>query len=305
MGLPRKKALLLINGFSGTGQAARSMFEILQRLTLAGYEITAYPILPSNGLSAEDIIQITDVYYDLLVCAGGDGTIHHVVNELMQHPHRPTLGYIPVGSTNDFAKGMHLPKTISKACDVIATGRDFAYDIGCFNDKYFNYIAAFGAFVNVSFSTDQKLKNALGHAAYLLNGISQLPEHVRYSCSMKIETDLGTEEGEYLFGAVYNTASVGGFPMRGVMQSRLGDGKMELLLIRKPDNILEIPQIANNLLSGNINSPYITFQQITRVHMIPDKYTSWTLDGEDGGSPAEISIRVAAAAMKIKVPFDL
>ena len=299
----REKALLLVNGSSGTGQLARGVFDIVQRLTVHGYEVTVYPILHNYGLGAEAILR--DIYqkYSLIVCCGGDGTLHHVINELMLHEKRPTLGYIPAGSTNDFARGMRIPKALEEACDVLVNGEPFAYDIGCFNDKFFNYIAAFGAFVTVSYATDQKLKNVLGHAAYLLNGISQLPENVKYSCHMTIETDEGMEEGDYLFGAVYNTTSVGGFPIRGAMQSRLGDGKMELLLIHKPDNILEVSQIANALLSGNASkNPYITFKQITHVHMIPDKDTSWTLDGEAGGSPSEIDIKVAAAAMRIMVP---
>ena len=296
------KALLLINGSAGTGKMSHSTYLIIEKLALAGYETTVFPIVPGAGLTAEGLLKDKDGQYDLVVCVGGDGTLNHVVDGLMQWEKRPILGYIPAGSTNDFAKGLSITGTPHQLCDILVTGRPMPYDIGSFNERYFNYVAAFGAFVAISYATEQRYKNMLGHAAYVLNGLSRLGENINYSCHMRVETNEGVEQTDYLFGAVYSTVSIGGIALKGQMRSELSDGMLELLLIRKPANIIEVEQIAASLLAGNVNSPYITFKQIEWARFTSPDPVNWTLDGEFGGSLEQAEIHVEKQALQIMVP---
>ena len=227
----RKKALILLNTSSGTGRAASMTLEIIKRLAQRGYEPILYPIIPKSDLVSEKILPEYEDQLDMVVCSGGDGTLNHVVQSIMQMKNRPLLSYIPTGSTNDFAKGLSIPVDFDKALDMIFNGNRFQYDIGKFNGSYFNYVAAFGAFSAVSYATDQQLKNLLGHAAYILSAIGDFPEHLSYTCHMRIETDNEVTEGDYIFGAICSAVSVGGFPIFKDANVKLNDGKMELLLI--------------------------------------------------------------------------
>ncbi len=299
-----KRMLLLINESSGRGQMSSSIYDIVERMTVAGYEVTLFPINPELGLGAENVLPVPTSVFDRIVCCGGDGTLNHVINRMMRSEDRQILGYIPTGSTNDFAYGMRLSGNVEEACGVITGGEEYAYDIGSFNERYYNYIAAFGAFVPVSYATKQKLKNTLGHAAYVLTGITQLAENMKFSCHMRIESDAGTEEGDYIFGAVSNTMSVGGITIKGTSRHQLSDGKFELFLIKKPENIMQVSEILNCLLVQSVDSPYITSKRVDWVHFEAEKDTEWTLDGEDGGAHGDVTIKVCRKAMKIMIPRD-
>ncbi|MCR5004438.1 MAG: YegS/Rv2252/BmrU family lipid kinase [Clostridiales bacterium] len=296
------KALLLINGSAGTGKMSHSTYHMIEKLSLGGYETTVFPIIPGSGFTAEALLEGKEGLYDMVVCVGGDGTLNHVVDGLMRWEKRPLLGYIPAGSTNDFAKGLSIVGPPHKLIETLTDGAPMAYDIGAFNDRHFSYVAAFGAFVAISYATEQKYKNMLGHAAYVLNGLSRLGENINYSCHMWVSTNEGSEEGDYLFGAVYSTVSIGGIALKGQMRSELSDGMLELLLIRKPNSIIDVEQIAASLLAGNINSPYITFKQIRRAKFVSTEPVNWTLDGEFGGSLSQAEIHVEKQALQIMVP---
>ena len=296
------KALVLINESAGTGKMGKECFTIIDHLAKSGYETTVYPIAPKAGRTSEKIMEGRDGQFDLIVCAGGDGTLNHVIDGLVKLEPRPILGYIPAGSTNDFAKGMGITGDINRILRILTEGEAFAYDIGAFNDRHFNYVAAFGAFVEISYATDQRYKNMFGHAAYILNGISKLQENISYSCHMRVEIDDHVEEGDYLFGAVYSTISIGGMSLRGEMRSELCDGELELLLVRKPNNIVEVEQIASKLLSGRTDSPYLVFRKIKKASFHCDQPVNWTLDGEFGGSLTDAEIEVQKEAIKIMTP---
>ncbi len=296
------KALLMINGGAGTGKLSRDCYRIVEHLARAGYRTTVFPIIPEIGLTAETILKDQDGRYDLVVCGGGDGTLNHTLDGIMHLDPRPVIGYVPAGSTNDFAKGMGITGGIERICRILVQGQPFAYDVGQFNDRYFNYVAAFGAFVAISYATEQKYKNMLGHAAYVLNGISKLQENISSSTHMRVETDYGVEEGDFLFGAVYSTTSIGGVQLKGKMRSHLHDGKLELLLIRTPKLFGDIELIAANLLAGRTDNPNIIFRQITHARFVSDTGVNWTLDGEYGGSVREANIQVEHEAVQILVP---
>ncbi len=295
----RKKALVLINKVAGTGKGANDTLEIATELAQAGYEPIIYPILPGTELVSESIINMYDGEVDMILCSGGDGTLNHVMNAVINMKKKPLLSYVPAGSTNDFARGLGIPSVRSKAIGIAVNGAPFSYDIGRMNDKFFNYVAAFGAFSQISYATDQDLKNVLGYAAYIISAVAELPQNIGYSCHMTIEADGVTEEGDYIFGAVSNSASVAGMPLFADDSIRQDDGQMELILIKKPKTFAEFNAIVGALAIKEPNNPYLTYRQVKSAKFISDQEVEWTLDGEYGGSFMETDISVMSKAVTI------
>lgn len=293
------KLLLMLNSVSGKAQLARQAYQIIEALTLRGYEVTVLPINPDRGLGTDGISESYIGQFDMVVCGGGDGTINHTVNMLLHMEKRPVLGYIPAGSTNDFARIIGIPGTVEDACRVITDGTPFSYDIGTLNGAAFNYVAAFGAFSAISYDTNQQLKNVLGYAAYILSAISELSQNLRYSCHMKIEADSFKSEDDYIFGAVCNSVSVGGMRLFENKDIRLSDGKMEMLLIKAPETVADIPLILNAIGKGELDGPYLSFHKIKEARLVAGGDTAWTVDGEFGGEMKEADIKVHARAITI------
>ncbi|MBQ4483101.1 MAG: YegS/Rv2252/BmrU family lipid kinase [Lachnospiraceae bacterium] len=299
----RKKVLILINASAGVGRAEDDTLEIASAYAKAGYEPVVYPIIPGTELISENIIEWYKGETEEVMCCGGDGTLNHVISGVMnlEKDERPVIAYIPAGSTNDFARGLNIPDNRDEAVEVAVRGKKFTYDIGRMNDRYFNYVAAFGAFSKISYDTDQDLKNAFGYAAYVINAIINLPQNISYSCKMRIDMGGETEEGEYVFGSVCNSVSVGGMKLFENVGVKLDDGKLELLLIRSPKNISELNSILTALAKGDTDNPYIIFREIESARFISDEEVSWTLDGEYGGESRKTEIEVMRKAVTIKV----
>ena len=295
----RKKALVLINKSAGTGKAGTDTLNIVTRLAEEGYEPIVYPIIPGTDLTSEKIIGDYDGEVSMILCSGGDGTLNHVMNAIMDLKEKPVLSYIPAGSTNDFAKGLGIPSAMSKAIDVAVNGTPFTYDVGRINGRYFNYVAAFGAFSKVSYATDQDLKNVLGYAAYVISAIAELPQNIGYSCHLQIEADDFIEEGDYIFGAVSNSASVAGMTLFANDDIKQDDGQMELLLIRSPKNLADFNGILAALAVREPDNPHITYRQVSKVHIVSDEEMEWTIDGEFGGAYKETNIEVINKAITI------
>lgn len=295
----RKKALVLINKSAGMGKAGTDTLNIVTRLAEEGYEPIVYPIIPGTDLTSEKIIGDYDGEVSMILCSGGDGTLNHVMNAIMDLKEKPALSYIPAGSTNDFAKGLGIPSVMSKAIDVAVNGTPFTYDVGRINGRYFNYVAAFGAFSKVSYATDQDLKNVLGYAAYVISAIAELPQNIGYSCHLQIEADDFIEEGDYIFGAVSNSASVAGMTLFANDDIKQDDGQMELLLIRSPKNLADFNGILAALAVREPDNPHITYRQVSKVHIVSDEEMEWTIDGEFGGAYKETNIEVINKAITI------
>lgn len=303
--MEKKKALILINAAAGTGKAANQILDIVVKLAQHGYEPVVYPVIPKTPFISEKILAEHDGQVELVLCSGGDGTLHHVIQGVMAMRHKPTLGYLPTGSTNDFARTLRLPTDFSSALDVAVGGQPFTYDIGRLNGCYFNYVAAFGAFSAVSYATSQWLKNVFGRGAYILTSLAELPEHLRYSSHMTITTDKETIEGNYLFGAICNSLSVGGVKLSAAEEVRLNDGKLELVLIKTPQKLQQLRQIVTDLKRGVLNTPFITFRQINSARIVADEPTAWTVDGEFGGKSMVTDIKVIPKAITIAAPKHL
>lgn len=298
-----KKIALFVNGKSGTGSLQNQTYRIIENLSVDGNEITVSPINPDKSLFSDDIIRAHGSEYDLLVCAGGDGTLNHVVNSVMTLEKKPILGYIPAGSTNDFARSISIPSQIDQACDIILHGKPFAYDIGQLNQKYFDYVAAFGAFSSISYSTEQNIKNLFGHLAYILSAIGELPQQMNQKCHMKITTDSFSVEDDFLFGAIYSSNFIGGIDISNFNHASLDDGKYEILLIKYTDNLIELGQMIPSLLDKQPTHPDLVYGTITKANILSEEI-AWSIDGEFGGTTNEANFSVHNQAITIMIPND-
>ena len=232
------------------------------------------------------------------MASGGDGTLDEVVTGLMEGNHKTLLGYIPAGSTNDFANSLHVSKNMLQAATDIVEGIPHAFDVGKFNDDFFVYIAAFGIFTDVSYETSQDLKNILGHLAYVLEGAKRLLDIKSYH--MKVVTESGVIEDNFIYGMVTNSRSVGGFKnlTKDVV---MNDGLFEVTLIVQPKNPLEMQEIIRNLLSMEDNSDLIYSFKARKLTIEADEAVAWTLDGEYGGSPEVVEIENLKQALNLRL----
>ena len=281
-----KKMLFIMNPFAGVKRANRHLADILLTFTQAGYEVITPMTLGRGDATAVAREKGKDV--DLVVCCGGDGTLNETITGLLSAGADTPIGYIPAGSTNDFASSLKLPTNILKAAQTIVEGEPVSYDVGRFGGRYFSYVASFGAFTRSSYATPQNIKNALGHTAYVLSGITELSqirnEHV------KMEIDGQTVEGDFLFGAICNSTSVGGILTLDPKQVDMGDGLFEILLVRAPENLGEIHECIQALQSQKYNCAMLTFRSAQKVRIFADPEMPWTLDGEkeDGHETVEV-----------------
>ena len=243
---------------------------------------------------------------DRIVAFGGDGTLSEVINGVMHLPakDRPELGYIPAGTTNDFASGVGLSRNIVKAAQTVLTGIPEPLDVGRFGEeRYFSYVASFGSFTKASYSASQDLKNALGYAAYLLEGLRCLID-IR-SIPLVVTADGTIYEDEFIFGAVSNAMSVGGMLKYAYEQVNLSDGLFEVLMIRTPKNLSEIQTLLTDVANRNyVESPHILYQKARKVSIRSDSPLAWTVDGESGGETTEVTLVNHKRAINILTPKE-
>lgn len=282
-----KKLLFIYNAKSGTATIGKKLAEIIDIFIKHGYYVDAYQT--QSALDAKNQIIERGNQFDLVVCSGGDGTLNEIASGLMQLEVRPVIGYIPSGSTNDFAGSIGLKKDMLVNAEIAVSGKPYKVDIGSFNDKNFVYIAAFGIFTEVSYSTSQKLKNVLGHQAYVVEGIKSLPSVKSYR--VRFEYDGNVIEDDFIYGMVSNSNSAGGF--KGIMGDDviLDDGLYEVTLVKTPHNPAELANIAQALLSKKRTSEYIYSFKVSEIKAYSDENIAWTVDGENGGSHREVTIK--------------
>ena len=271
-----KKMLFVMNPYAGQRRANRYLADILSIFNRAGYRVESY-MTGARG-EATDIVRQYAPEMDLVACCGGDGTFNETVNGLLHGEVNIPVGYIPAGSTNDFAASLGLPTNILQAAETVVTGEPSDLDVGKFGDRYFSYVASFGAFTRTSYATPQNVKNALGHVAYVLQGAKELfqipKEHVAF------ETDNGSFEGDYIFGAISNSTSVGGILTLDPNVVDMQDGKFELMLIRPPKDAVELMGCIQALTGQRYDTPMLTFCSASRLTVTASPEMAWTLDGE-------------------------
>ena len=275
-----RKLLLIINPVAGRNQAQADLFKMVRVFAEHDCEVTVYPTRGPQDCTRKVLADAGR--FDLVVCCGGDGTLNEMVSGMMQREEPVPMGYIPLGSTNDFAASLHLPSHVEEAALRCVEGTAFHMDVGSLNDRYFNYIAAFGAFTEASYATPQQIKNALGHLAYILEGVKSLgrlqPIHVR------ITADGETFEEDYLFGAVTNTVSLGGVLRLDPSRVLLDDGMYELLLVKNPQNPAEAQAMLSALMLQNYDGPLVRMLRASDILFESNHEISWTIDGDFGGS---------------------
>lgn len=282
-----KKMLFIVNPKSGREQIRSKLLEVLDLFSAAGYEIQIH--ITQRQKDAAEAAARWGQEKDLVVCSGGDGTLNEVISGMMELPRTPLLGYIPSGSTNDYASSLEIPKQTMDAARNVLEGQPFPIDVGKFcKDRYFVYIAAFGAFTEISYQTSQDKKNLLGHQAYMLEGVKGLG--ALKSHRMKVEWDGNVLEEEFIFGMVTNTISVGGFKGLVTQSVALNDGEFEVLLIRNPRTPRDLSNIISYMFLKEEPNDYVFKFRAGHIRITAEEPVDWVLDGEFGGSRLEVEV---------------
>ena len=301
----KKEIFFVFNPVAGKGKVKASLTEILETFTRAGYQVTVRPTL-ERGDAGRVARELDTGRYGLIAVAGGDGNLDEVVTGIMEREDNApvTIGYMPAGSTNDFASSHGMPADLSEAAKVIIEGRTESYDLGVFNDKsYFVYVAAFGNFTHISYDTPQNMKNFFGHAAYMMRVLPELinfnkitPYHIKALCDGK------EYEGDYALGMITNTKSVGGFS--GVLGDNVDmqDGLFEVTFIKMPKGPFDVNVIITKLLAGDLNNEYMEHFQASEIIMHSEPALNFSLDGEFGGECSDTKLSVLKRKLLIRVP---
>ena len=298
-----KKLLFVYNPRAGKEMLKPRLSDVLDIFVKAGYEVTVHPTQAYRDAYYQ-IKEYEVGKYDLIACSGGDGTIDEVAAGMMKRREMGKdvvpVGYIPAGTTNDFAKSLHIPRKPLAAADNAVKGVPFPCDIGKFNDSVFVYIAAFGIFTDVSYETDQAVKNVLGHMAYILEGAKRIFNIPSYK--IKVEHDGEVIEDEFIFGMVTNSRSVGGFSNMVGKNIVFDDGLFEVTLIKTPKNPIALQEIIAALLIEQVDTKHMYTFKTKKITFDSVEEIPWTLDGEFGGEQDYVEIENVQKAMEIMVP---
>ena len=298
--MTQPQMLLIYNSRAGKGSFLARLPEVIDMFVKGGFRVEVYPT-QAAGDAIEKVSHIPG-YISLVVAAGGDGTLDEVVTGLLKSGRDVPLGYIPVGSTNDYAASLKLSFNVLEAVGDILGGEPQAVDMGEFNNEIFVYVAAFGAFTDVSYDTNQDMKNLFGHIAYIMEGVRRIGDIKSYD--LRVEVDGELHEGSYIYGMVTNSVSVGGFKGITGKNVLMDDGVFEVLLIHTPKNVLELQEIVTTLLSGNMDSSLIEFYRTDQVRFWSKEEISWTMDGEYGGAHSYVDIRNRHQCVRIIMDGD-
>lgn len=296
-----KRIYLICNLVSGKASVGSHLAKIIDIFTQAGFEVTVHPT-GSRGDATETAKYACESNFDILVCCGGDGTLNEVISGCMKAENAIPLGYIPTGSTNDFARSLNIPINLEEAAELIVSGSAQSCDIGMIGNRYFTYIAAFGAFTEVSYQTAQPVKNVLGHTAYILNGMLSL--HKVKASKMRIEYDGRVIEDEFIYGMVTNSTSVA--KLLSMPDMEKDDGLFEVTLIRKPKNLIDLQHIITGLSNFQLGTEREYFDHFRAseisITCLEDEPVPWTVDGEYGGNKAVNVIKNLRRALEFILP---
>lgn len=293
-----KKLLFVFNPQSGKGLIRQHLMSICDIFVKGGYEITVHPTQAKNDAYEKIFSRCED--FDAVVCSGGDGTLNETIKALMTKNKRVPLGYIPSGTMNDFASCLGIPKDMPEAAERVVQGHAVTVDIGSFNEEYFTYIAAFGAFTDVSYETPQQMKNMFGRLAYIMEGMKRL--NTMKSYRVTVTHDGETIEDDFIFGMVSNSTSVGGIKGLGGTEVKLDDGVFEVFLIKMPVSLQEFQLMINTLTKRELDSNAFISFKTSEVTFHSENDLPWTLDGEFGGNCRNVTIKNNCKAVDIFAP---
>jgi len=294
-----KKLLLIVNPRSGRAKMRGELLRVTEIFSAAGYLVTVYPT-KARGDATDKVAALKEKDYDLIVVCGGDGTLNEVITGMMSSGIKTVLGYIPSGTLNEWSANLGISRNIATAAKDITEGKVVTLDVGKFGEKYFSYTASFGAFTSASYSVPQDVKNVLGQTAYFFEGIKSLanikPMHLKFSCEEK------EIEGDFLFGAIANSTSLGGVLKFDDSVVKLNDGYFEVLLIRNPDNILKLQPLIDGILRQELDREGMEFFHTKSITVTGGENVDWTLDGEYSAGANEIKIQNINNAISLIVP---
>ncbi len=294
-----KKLLIIVNPCSGMAKMYTELLKVVEVFSSGGYLVTVYPT-KFKGDATEFVKNLNHNDFDLVVVCGGDGTLNEVIEGIMVSKCNIPLGYIPSGTLNEWSSGLNISRNIETAAKDILNGKTIPLDIGKFNDKYFSYTASFGAFTSASYSAPQEIKNILGQSAYFFEGIKSLG--TIKPIKMKITTDEKTIEGDFLFGAISNSLSVGGIIKYDKTPVALNDGIFEVILIRNPDNIVKLQPLVDGILKHEFDREGMEFFRTNKLVVESAEEVSWTLDGEYAKGDGPIAIENVHGAITFVIP---
>lgn len=295
-----KNMLFVFNPHSGKAQIKNKLLGILDTFSKEGYRVEVHVTQARDD--ARQIVAAHAKGKGIVVCSGGDGTLNETVSGLMELEKRPVLGYIPTGTTNDFAASLKLSKNMLQAADTVVQGKPFACDIGSFNERYFAYVAAFGLFTDVPYVTPQEAKNILGHQAYLLEGVKRFSNI--HPCRMEFTWEDQMVEGDFIYGMISNATSVGGFKNLTGDNVRMDDGLFEVMLVKMPKNPLDFSEIISALILKDVQTDYICKFKTNKLRVISAEPIDWVLDGEYGGSRTDVVIENHKRAVSVRIDPD-
>lgn len=293
-----KKLLFIYNPMSGQKTVGSQLSTIVDYFCKHGYMPTVYATQKPDD--ARDKVKEFAKFFDEIVVSGGDGTLDEVVSGLLKSDSASIIGYIPTGSTNDFSRSLNIPTEIKKATRLSIHGQIMDIDLGKFNSKFFTYVAAFGSFAQVSYETDQSMKNIFGRFAYILEGVKTVSNLKSYHAKVTIDDE--EFEGDFIHFMATNSVSVGGFNNFYKKNIGLDDGIFESVLVRKPKGLLELNAIIEGLRSNKENENII-FRSGTNFKVESDEKIDWTLDGDFGGSYTKSEVKVLNRAVKLRTGF--
>ena len=292
-----KKMVFIVNPCSGKVKIRNALLDVVSSFNMAGYDVrictTQY-----RGHATEITAELEENATDIIVVSGGDGTLNEVITGILRSGKNIPIGYIPAGSTNDFASTFGLSTDIKKAAENIISGAAHTIDVGVFNsERYFSYIASFGIFTSVSYNTPQSIKNTFGHMAYIFEGIKDITNIVPYN--VRVETDEAVYEGKYVFGSVTNTTSVGGIVRLDSSLVKMNDGVFETVLVKMPENINDLNKIILGLSNSKFDDSVFEFFKSKNVKLMFENDVDWSLDGEHEKSGNEVVIENLKRAVTI------
>lgn len=298
----RKKMLFVYNPRSGRGEIAHALSDILIRFTGAGYDVTVHPTLSRKD--GQNFIAKHGSEFDIIVSSGGDGMLHeHFSGMIAGEVHVP-CGYIPAGTVNDFASSLMIPRIPIDAVETIVNSKFKAIDVGTFNESFFSYVAAFGLFTKVSYSTDQNMKNALGFLAYLIEILKSMD--IKHFTAASVHAKICINDREYednfIFGFAGNTLSVGGLTNIIPTGAEMNDGLLDFMFVKTPKTLLDLDRIRQAFMTGNLNIPEIVCDQAAGATIETARPIEWTLDGEYGGKCDNVRLGILNKAVQIAVP---
>jgi len=298
-----KKVFLIVNPGSGTLKSRSGLFEIVDTLSAAGALVTVHTTQARGHATELADMAARSGNYDIIACCGGDGTLNETISGVLASGVNIPLGYIPAGSTNDFAASMGIPSDMRAAADIVIHGTPYLMDVGSWDgSRYFSYIASFGAFTAASYNAPQPTKNALGHLAYILEGVKDLqnlrPQHVTATANGK------TYSGDYIFCAVSNSTSVGGIVKLNRDAVSFNDGYFEVILVRSPTTITELAQILQAVQNSDYSGRMFDFFHANEINFDMYGPVSWSLDGERADGGRLISVRCLPRVLTVMRPHE-